>query len=52
MTQKDQTVYCHVLEWKADGIEFNGLVGQPSKAYFVSDAQKTPLPLTYDPELT
>lgn len=48
MTQKDQTVYLHVLEWKADGIEFNGLVGKPAKAYFLADAQRKPLPISYD----
>ena len=48
MTQKDQTVYLHVLQWKSDGIEFNGLVGQPPKAYFLHDAQKKSLPISYD----
>ena len=48
MTQKDQTVYLHVLEWNADGIEFNGLVGQPSSVYFLSDPEQKPLPVTYD----
>ena len=50
MTQKDQTVYLHVLEWKADGIEFNGLIGQPTKAYFLNDTEKNPLPLNYSAE--
>jgi alpha-L-fucosidase len=50
MTQKDQTVYLHVLEWKAEGIEFNGLVGKPSTAYFLSDPEKKPLSITYNPE--
>jgi len=48
MTQKDQNVYLHVLEWKKEGIEFNGIIGQPSKAYFLADKDKTPLPLSYD----
>ena len=48
MTQKDQTVYCHVLEWKAGSIEFNGLIGQPGKAYFVHDAEKKALPISYN----
>jgi alpha-L-fucosidase len=50
MTQKDQTVYLHVLEWKAEGIEFNGLVGKPITAYFLSDPEKKPLSITYNPE--
>ena len=32
MTQKEKTIYLHVLEWKPEGIEFNGIVGKPSKA--------------------
>ncbi|MCP5537930.1 MAG: alpha-L-fucosidase [Akkermansiaceae bacterium] len=48
MTQKDNTVYLHVLEWKKEGIEFNGIVGKPTKAYFLADAEKKPLPVTYD----
>ena len=38
MTQKDKTIYLHILEWKPEGIEFNGIVGKPSKAYFLADA--------------
>ncbi len=48
MTQKDQTVFLHVLEWKKDGIEFNGIVGKPVKAYFLADPTKEPLPVSYD----
>jgi alpha-L-fucosidase len=48
MTQKDQTVYLHVLEWKPEGIEFNGIVGKPAKAYFLADEQRKPLPIQYD----
>ena len=48
MTQKDKTVYLHVLEWKADGIEFNGIAGKPSKAYFLADEKREALPVTYD----
>ncbi|MGB7327859.1 MAG: alpha-L-fucosidase [Rubripirellula sp.] len=48
MTHKDQTVFLHVLEWKPDGIEFNGIVGEPTKAYFLADAERKPLPITYD----
>ena len=48
MTQKDQTVYLHVLEWKPEGIEFNGIVGKPAKAYFLADPERKALPVTYD----
>ena len=48
MTQKDKTVYLHVLEWKKEGIEFNGIVGKPAKAYFLADAGCKPLPVKYD----
>lgn len=48
MTQKDQTLYLHVLEWKPEGIEFNGIVGKPAKAYFLADAERKALPVTYD----
>ena len=48
MTQKNKTVYLHVLEWKPEGIEFNGIVGKPAKAYFLADAKRKALPVTYD----
>lgn len=48
MTQKEQTLYLHVLEWKPEGIEFNGIVGKPAKAYFLADAERKALPVTYD----
>ena len=48
MTQKDQTVYLHVLEWKKEGIEFNGLIGKPANVYFLADETKKPLPVSYD----
>ncbi len=48
MTQKDKTVYLHVLEWKAEGIEFNGIVGKPAKACFLADAERKALPVHYD----
>ncbi|WP_442506779.1 alpha-L-fucosidase [Novipirellula sp. SH528] len=48
MTQKDQTVYLHVLEWKKDGIEFNGIVGKPAKVYFLADKTQEALPVSYD----
>ncbi|EMI43326.1 alpha-L-fucosidase [Rhodopirellula sp. SWK7] len=47
MTQKDKTLYLHVLEWQPDGIEFNGIVGKPSKAYFLADPTHKALPVTY-----
>ena len=50
MTQKDQTVYLHVLEWRKEGIEFNGIVGKPSKVYFLADKEKKALPVSYDAE--
>ncbi len=48
MTRKDQTVYLHVLEWKKSGIEFNGIVGKPSRAYFLADSERIALPISYD----
>ncbi len=48
ITQKDKTLYLHVLEWKPEGIRFNGIVGKPAKAYFLADAEKKPLPVKYD----
>ena len=48
MTQKDKTIYLHVLEWKPEGIEFNGIVGKPSKAYFLADPKRKALPVTYE----
>jgi alpha-L-fucosidase len=48
MTQKDKTVYLHVLEWKPEGIAFNGIVGKPAKAYFLADPKREPLPVKYD----
>ena len=48
MTQKDQTVYLHVMKWNPDGITFNGLVGKPAKAYFLADAKREALAVTYD----
>jgi alpha-L-fucosidase len=48
MTQKDQKLYLHVLEWKPEGIEFNGIVGKPAKAYFLADAEQKALPVRYD----
>ena len=33
---------------KPNGIEFNGIVGKPVKASFLSDPKQTPLPVTYD----
>ncbi|MEI6892641.1 MAG: alpha-L-fucosidase, partial [Pontiella sp.] len=48
MTQKDKTVYLHVLEWTPEEIEFNGIVGKPVKAYFLADAECKALPVTYD----
>ncbi|MEP4079458.1 alpha-L-fucosidase [Haloferula sp.] len=49
MTQKEQSVFLHVLEWKKEGIEFNGIVGKPAKVYFLADSGKKPLPVSYDP---
>ncbi|MEP2774686.1 MAG: alpha-L-fucosidase [Luteolibacter sp.] len=48
MTQKDQTIYLHVLEWNKDGIEFNGIADEPAKAYFLADVEKKELPVSYD----
>jgi len=50
MTQKDKTLYLHVLEWKPEGIEFNGIVGKPSKAYFLADPKRKALSVTYEPD--
>ncbi|VGO13137.1 hypothetical protein PDESU_01691 [Pontiella desulfatans] len=48
ITQKDKTLYLHVLEWKPEGIDFNGVVGKPIKAYFLADAERNALPVKYD----
>ncbi|EMI56148.1 alpha-L-fucosidase [Rhodopirellula sallentina] len=48
MTQKDKTLYLHVLEWPPEGVEFNGIIGKPSKAYFLADPQQRALPLSYE----
>ncbi len=48
MTRKDRTVYLHVLEWKPEGITFNGIVGKPARAYFLADADRQALPVKYD----
>lgn len=48
MTQKDNTVYLHVLEWQPEGIAFNGIVGKPTKAYFLADAERKALSVKYD----
>jgi len=48
MTQKEQTIYLHALEWPKEGLEFNGIKGQAKKAYFLADETKTALPLTYN----
>lgn len=47
MTQKDNKVYLHVLEWNPDGIEFNGIVSKPSKAYFLADPERKSLDISY-----
>lgn len=33
--------------WRPDGLEFNGIVGKPAKAYFLADPQRKALPVTY-----
>jgi alpha-L-fucosidase len=48
MTQKDQKIYLHVLEWEPKEIEFNGIIGKPSKAYFLADTEQKALPFKYD----
>ena len=48
MTQKGKTVYLHVMKWNPDGIEFNGLVGKPAKAYFLADPKREALEVSYD----
>ncbi len=48
MTQKENDLYLHVLEWKPGGIEFTGIVGKPSKAYFLGDPKRKPLPVKYN----
>jgi len=48
MTRKDKTIYLHVLEWRPEGIKFNGIVGKPSRAYFLADPERKALPVTYE----
>lgn len=50
MTRKDKKVYLHVMKWNPDGVEFNGLLGKPVKAYFLADENKKALELGYDEE--
>lgn len=49
MTQKDETLDLHVLDWQPEGIEFNGIVGRPSKACFPANPNRKALPVKYDP---
>ena len=48
MTQKDNTLYLHVLNWNADGIQFNGLISTPTKVYLLSDPDRKSLPVEQD----
>ncbi len=50
MTQKDKKVYLHVLEWQPEGIQYNGIVGKPAKAYFLADVERKALPFKYKAE--
>ncbi|MFC2090509.1 alpha-L-fucosidase [Bacteroidota bacterium] len=47
LTQKDQKIYLHVLEWKPE-IVFNGIKGKPAKAYFLEDPKQKALSTIYD----
>ncbi|CAA6691709.1 MULTISPECIES: alpha-L-fucosidase [unclassified Lentimonas] len=47
MTQKDQSLYLHVMKWQPGSIEFNGIVGKPSKAYFMADSERSELSVSY-----
>ncbi|TWU03445.1 Alpha-L-fucosidase [Neorhodopirellula pilleata] len=51
MTQKDRTVYLHVMKWNPEGVVFNGIVGKPAKAYLLADPDHKTLPVKYDPAL-
>ncbi|WP_411825233.1 alpha-L-fucosidase [Luteolibacter sp. AS25] len=48
MTQKDKKVYLHVMKWNPESIEFNGLMGAPSKAYFLADGEQKELEVDYN----
>jgi alpha-L-fucosidase len=44
VTQKDKTLYLHVLDWPTDGrIHVHGLPGVAKRAYALADAARTPL---------
>jgi alpha-L-fucosidase len=48
MTQKDRSLYLHVLEWNPNGIEFHGIVGKPAKAFLLNDPSHQSLPIEHD----
>nr|QTJ01951.1 GH29 fucosidase [uncultured bacterium] len=50
MTQKNQTLYLHILEWQKKGLVFNGIVGKPSKVYLLADPARKALAHAYDPK--
>ncbi len=50
ITQKENKLFLHVLEWKPEGIEFNGIIGEPEKVYFLADEKKEALSVSYDSE--
>lgn len=48
VTQKEKKLYLHVLEWKKEGISFNGIINEPAKVYFLDGKEE--LTATHDPE--
>jgi alpha-L-fucosidase len=49
MTQKDQMLYLHVMNWSPE-VKFNGIAGKPVKATFLADPKGRELTLEYDYE--
>jgi alpha-L-fucosidase len=48
MTQKQQKLYLHVMQWNPDGISFNGVLGTPAKAYLLADPERKELDIQHD----
>jgi len=48
MTTKENKIYLHVLEWTPKEIKFNGIIGKPSKAYYLADKDKKSLKIKYN----
>jgi alpha-L-fucosidase len=45
-TGQPAKIYLHIFKWPEGQLEVNGMTSQVSKAYFLSDAKRTPLKLS------